>query len=91
MADIKEVLEQRGNKYGTMEANAETTQGLMRIVENGDSYSDLPPIHKECLHMIMHKISRMVNGDPMYIDNATDIVGYGKLLEDFLIKENDCE
>ena len=31
--------------------------------------------------MILHKISRIVNGDPNYKDSWTDIIGYAKLVE----------
>ena len=34
--------------------------------------------------MIFHKIARCVCGDHNYIDNIHDIVGYAKLLEEFL-------
>jgi hypothetical protein len=88
MSDVKNTLAQRGNRYGGIEENAELTQHMMdSIIEYQHKLS---PVHKECLHMIFHKISRMVVGDPNYADNAHDIAGYAKLLEDYINEhEND--
>ena len=30
--------------------------------------------------MVMHKIARMLNGDPTYDDNVVDIMGYTELM-----------
>jgi hypothetical protein len=88
---VEKTLEVRGSKYGTMENNANVTQLLMRVLKTGTSYESLDDMHLEVLHMIMHKISRMVNGDPDYVDNPHDIAGYAVLLENYLIqKEKEC-
>jgi hypothetical protein len=36
------------------------------------------------MDMIMHKIGRIVNGDPDYADSWVDIAGYAKLVADRL-------
>ncbi len=89
MQDINNTLEERGSKYGTIYNNARTTQGLMRVLEHAPNYHLLTDVHKECLHMIMHKVSRMVCGDTMYSDNPHDIGGYAKLLEEWMVNLND--
>lgn len=83
---IEETLKERGSRYGTFEANADTTQSLMKVLAKGKSFPKMHDMHKEILHMICHKMGRMVNGDPNYIDNVHDIIGYAKGLEDYLIK-----
>ena len=45
----------------------------------------MPTVHREALEMIVHKIARIVNGDPNYIDNWIDICGYSKLVIDEII------
>ena len=35
---------------------------------------------KESLEMVQHKIARILNGDPAYVDNWVDIIGYVKLV-----------
>lgn len=83
--NIKETLLQRGGRYGSIEDNAIVTQGLMEVLQvHGKNYTVLTNVHIECVRMIFHKISRMVSGDPYYIDNVHDIVGYAQLLEDWL-------
>lgn len=84
--DIDKTLAERGSRYGTFEGNAKTTQALITAICQAPSASKLTDMHLECLHMIFHKVARMVNGDPFYVDNVHDIIGYAKGLEDYLIK-----
>jgi hypothetical protein len=84
---INDTLKNRGSIYGEFEDNADITQELIKVIENAPSYSKLSKQHLEAFHMIFHKISRAVCGDPDYIDNIHDIIGYAKLLEDFLIEK----
>lgn len=91
MTNINDTLKERGSRYGTMEDNSNVTQELMNVLAKyGKNSSELSNIHWECIHQIFFKISRMVSGDCMYVDNAHDIVGYAKLLEDYLIKNQSC-
>ncbi len=36
---------------------------------------------KESFQMIANKIGRILNGDPLYKDSWTDIIGYATLIE----------
>ena len=83
--NIKNTLDERGSRYGKFEDNADITQELVRVIERAPNYSKLTNQHVEAFHMIFYKISRAVCGDPNYVDNIHDIVGYAKLLEDFLV------
>jgi hypothetical protein len=87
---IQDTIEQRGNKYGKYAFNAELTQELMGLVTNHAELvgNELSKTHLESIHMIFHKISRMVNGDPWYSDNAHDIAGYATLLEEYINEAN---
>jgi len=55
-----------------------------------DCMRDTPNWHKldedmqETLDMVQHKISRILNGDPNYVDSWHDIIGYVKLVENRL-------
>lgn len=86
MPKVDDTLTERDNRYGSMVQNALLTQALMQEIlyaayENGSSLS---PMHVECLHMIMHKVARMVIGDQWYADNPHDIAGYATRLEDYI-------
>lgn len=84
MNNINETLITRRSNYGKFEDNANVTQSLMDVIESSPNYKKLSNAHKECFHMIFHKIARIVCGDLGYIDNYHDIVGYAKLLEEHL-------
>lgn len=88
MSNIKSTLKQRGSRYGSFEDNARITQALNKVLETAPNFDQLKDEHKEAYHMIFHKIARSVCGDPMYVDNIHDIVGYATLLEKFLDKVN---
>jgi len=87
---VDKTLEERGKRYGTFAGHAEITMGLKKeiayalIVRN----KELPAIQQEALDMICHKIGRIVNGDNNYADSWHDIVGYAKLVDDFLNGES---
>ena len=77
---IEEVLEQRQATYGSFTKNAEVSQMLKYFMTQGTNYKQMPVAHREALEMIVHKIARIVNGDPNYIDNWVDIIGYSQLV-----------
>ena len=81
MSNIDETLKQRGNRYGSFEDNAATAQELKRVLHEHKAWkTGLGSMHKESLEMIMHKIARIVNGDPDYDDSWVDIAGYATLV-----------
>jgi len=78
--DIKETLEQRGNRYGDFIIHAEITQAIKRQMQDSPNWPDLSSDKKEALEMIAHKIGRILNGDPEYHDSWHDLVGYAQLV-----------
>jgi len=83
--NIADVLAERHSRYGEFKRHAEIT---MEIKETIDNYGDnLDEDQTEALHMIAHKIGRILNGDPNYADSWIDIAGYAKLVADRLIAE----
>ena len=77
---IEEVLNQRQSTYGSFTKNAEVSQMMKYFMTQGTNYKQMPMAHREALEMIVHKIARIVNGDPNYIDNWIDICGYSQLV-----------
>jgi hypothetical protein len=49
------------------------------MMQESPKWNRLTSVQRESLEMIQHKIARMLNGDPDYIDNWVDIVGYATL------------
>jgi hypothetical protein len=86
--DIKKTLEERGEKYGEFVNHAAISQRLKLVISMNlrDKGKALDQDQKEALEMICHKIARIINGDPDYIDNWVDIAGYATLVADRLEK-----
>jgi hypothetical protein len=84
---VTEVLEERGSRYGKFTGHAAITMTLKdairrhREINRKDKLSD---DQQEALDMICHKIGRIVNGDPNYVDSWVDIAGYAMLVADRL-------
>lgn len=81
---INETIEERTKLYGDFKDHAQITQDLkmvMRNFKNGAGWDNLSPTMAEALDMIVHKIGRILNGDPTYADSWHDIAGYATLVE----------
>jgi hypothetical protein len=87
MSDIEKVLYERGKRYGEYPDHAMITQDIKRAIHSGRSWDSCNPHMQETLDMIAHKIGRIVNGDPYYVDSWTDIIGYARLTEKELLGE----
>ena len=74
------VLSARRDKYGPFINNATISQDLKEILHKSTNWEAMPPDMKEALHMIVHKISRIVEGDFNYDDSWIDISGYSTLI-----------
>jgi hypothetical protein len=96
---LNDVLEQRGKIYGSFTSHASITQMLENLCEEHFNNVHtthnfkhfLTPVQLEGLHMILHKIGRIVNGDPMYEDSWRDIAGYATLVADGLKNEQNVK
>lgn len=84
---IEDTLAERGSRYGDFTDHAQLSDDLQTRCESSPNWSRLPAWQRWGLRIILDKIARMLTGDPSYADNAHDIVGYGKLIEDRLIAE----
>lgn len=80
MAEIDEILNERGSRYGAFIKHADITQALKDVMQAQPKWEHLAPHHKEALDMIAHKIGRILNGDPDYDDSWKDIAGYAELV-----------
>lgn len=82
--NINEMLDGRANRYGSFEGHARISQALKRAMQDSPNWQRLTDVQKEGLEMVQHKIARMLNGDPLYLDNVIDIVGYSTLVKDVM-------
>lgn len=87
MTHIDNTLEERGTRYGNFDEQAKITQNIKRAMVTGRNWCKLAPDQREALEMVAHKIGRILNGDPDYIDSWHDIIGYVRLVETRLENE----
>ncbi|KVE99283.1 hypothetical protein WJ03_13345 [Burkholderia vietnamiensis] len=85
MPEITETLAERGARYGVFAEHAHIAQALQDAMRATGGWSKLAADQKQALTVIADKIARMLNGDPDYVDNWHDIIGYAKLVEDRLL------
>ena len=75
-----EILAEREKRYGYFRGHAGISQGMKRVMMNATGWPRMSDDKREALEMILHKIARIVNGDPEYIDSWKDIAGFATLV-----------
>lgn len=94
MTDVSETLQSRNNTHGHYPWVAKTIQDLKsvaraaedRAVQENPDKTRMDPAQREALEMILHKIGRILNGDPNTADHWHDIAGYATLNSNLLTK-----
>jgi transposase len=84
--DVDTVLDSRAKDYGKFIEGAEIMQMLKRLVHNyiEDRGTPLAFDQREAIDMIIHKLGRIINGNPDKVDHWVDIAGYSTLVADRL-------
>ena len=78
MTNINETLAERQKTHGEFKSHAEISQKLKMVLrERGGGLSDM---QREGLDMILHKVARILNGNPNHKDHWDDISGYATLV-----------
>ena len=83
---VDKTLDARAANYGTFKDGAALMQSLKRnlaehAAQHGKTFAD---DQWEALEMIVHKMGRIVNGNPDVVDHWVDIAGYATLIADRL-------
>jgi hypothetical protein len=81
---IEDTLKDRGTKYGDFTDHARISQDLKQVMAATPGWQRLTPDKREALEMVQHKIARILNGNPEYLDSWVDLQGYAKLAADRL-------
>lgn len=84
--DVDETLNTRAQDYGTFKDGAALMQGIKRLLADHARRHDklFADDQWEALEMIVHKMGRIVNGNPDKVDSWVDIAGYATLIADRL-------
>ena len=88
MSEIDKILEDRGSRYGDFGIQSKTAQAIRDAFKASPNWKYLAPYMREGLDLVATKISRMLCGDPMYLDNVVDILGYMTLVKEQMEKEH---
>jgi hypothetical protein len=85
---ITSTLNERGKSYGDFTTQANLSQTLSAIWKQHyyqtHHNEQLPPFILEAVEMILHKLARSANGNPLQIDTYRDVAGYAQLIVDAL-------
>ena len=87
---IDSILAERGSNYGKFSNHAHLAQTLKSVFDSHVRQYGQPELFtdamNEAIEMIFHKLARIGNGNPTYVDNFIDICGYSQLVVDELQK-----
>lgn len=75
-----QLLAERGKTHGDYTHHARCTQAILRALQAEKNWDSLPDEMKETLHMVAHKMGRVVSGDPYVKDHWDDMAGYPRLV-----------
>ena len=83
---VDKTLDTRAQSYGKFKDGAALMQSIKRsMAEHAAKYGKtFADDQWEALEMIVHKIGRIVNGNPDVVDHWVDIAGYATLVADRL-------
>ena len=81
---IQETLRSRGNIHGDFAKGSKVMQDLKSTAHCAPNWNLLSPSQKESIEMILHKVGRVLCGDPNHVDHWHDIAGYATLVENIL-------
>lgn len=78
--NTKQILEERGKTHGAFTDNAQVSQDLKHIAYGGKNWETMSDVQHEALDMILHKVARLLSGNPNEPDHWKDIAGYAELV-----------
>lgn len=83
---VDNILDQRATQYGKFIEGAEVMQTLKQVVRSSlqKRNAALAFDQLEAIDMIIHKLGRVINGNPDNVDSWRDIAGYATLVADRL-------
>lgn len=81
---VAAILDERGGlqgtgRYGPFIDNAVIAQETKHVWHKSPNWEKLNAAQQEALDLIAMKVSRILSGDPNYVDNWDDIEGYSRL------------
>ena len=88
--EITETLKARQSTHGNFEATASIAQSFSRILHSSPNWARLKDWQREGLELVLHKIARILSGDPNFIDSYRDCIGYTQLMINKLMESTEA-
>lgn len=82
MTDSEALLRERGGKHGDFTVGAQFTQDVMDVFHRQANWRLLEAFQKEGIHMIVHKMQRIMAGQHDYDDHWLDVEGYARCVRE---------
>lgn len=86
MSSTEEILAERGKTHGDFTVHARVAQSLKNVIRVEHGFENMNSVQVEAIDMIMHKIGRIVAGNPNHHDHWDDIAGYAILVSKRIAK-----
>lgn len=80
VSEVRDTIVERTRTHGNYTMVAKLSQDLKSVARTG-KWDGLTDDQKETLDMILHKVARVLSGDPNHPDHWHDIAGYATLTE----------
>lgn len=77
---IETVLKHRGSVHGPWAMQANLADGIKALYRASPNWPKLSASQREALDMHAVKVSRILTGDPKFLDHWVDIEGYTRLV-----------
>ncbi len=84
------LLNTRASTHGDFKSNSRLVQYMKDMMRSSYNWQELEEYQREALDMTVHKIGRILTGDPKFVDSWRDIIGYNQLVVDLLDKDEEA-
>ena len=74
--DTPSTIAARQSTHGVFSENTKFIQAAKDLARQGPNWATMPAYQREAVDMLMHKIGRILYGDPSHLDHWVDISGY---------------
>jgi hypothetical protein len=78
------LLDNRGKTHGPWLEQAVCAQAFKDLARAQPGWTRLLPMERESIEMVFVKLSRILNGQPHFVDHWDDMAGYPKITADKL-------
>lgn len=92
LSDVEQTLAARASTHGDFRENGRVMQALKEVARTGANWpvrfaevsNPLTPEQAEAIDMILHKIGRILSGNPNEADHWRDVAGYATLCQQII-------